>query len=228
LLTTLTTALVTQDFSQITYEGGFTQDLIVCIYTHSKSGKDGLNRVYRHFVGEVGNKNDISFVVGCWKILLEEKRFFGMDNVNIWSDGGPKHFKISANIRFLLSLQTAIPETIWTYNFFPSYHGCSVCDGVASHIKQQLNRTMRDERVAIRTPEQVVACGNQLQHHEVTLATVTPTDLSASTLKGIKRYHKFQTSTTTNTIYAYTNSVQEDYDHRFIPRDVVALEDILI
>ena len=33
------TALVTQDFTQITFEGGFSQDLIVCIYTHNSKGK---------------------------------------------------------------------------------------------------------------------------------------------------------------------------------------------
>jgi hypothetical protein len=58
------------------------------------------------------------FAVGCWKILLEEKRFGGMETVNIWSDNGPKHFKISANIRFILSLQQAQPKVDWIYNFF--------------------------------------------------------------------------------------------------------------
>ena len=49
-----------------------------------------------------------------------------METVIIWSDGDPKHFKISANICFILSLQQAQPEINWSYNFFPSYHGCSV------------------------------------------------------------------------------------------------------
>jgi len=144
-----TTALVTQDFTQITYEGGFTQDLIICIYTYNSLEKDGLQQTYRHFVGQTSSKNDISFVVGCWKVLLEEKWMDGMTQVNIWSDGGPKHFKISANIRFLLSLQHSQLDRDWSYSFFPSYHGCSVCDGVASHIKQAVNREMRDEHKAI-------------------------------------------------------------------------------
>ncbi len=150
---TPTTALVTQDFTQITFEGGFSQDLIICIYTHNIKEKDGLNRCYRHFVGSTKDKNDINFVVGCWKVLLEEKHFNGMENIKIWSDGGPKHFKISANIRFLLSLQQAQSEIDWSYNFSPSYHGCSVCDGAASHIKQKLNVSMRDDQVAVKTPE---------------------------------------------------------------------------
>jgi hypothetical protein len=220
------TALVTQDFSQILYEGGFTQDLIVCIYTHDSAEKDGLRQYYRHFVGNSSDKNDISFVVGCWKILLEEDKFNGMEMVKIWSDGGPKHFKISANIKFLLSLQQSKSEIIWEYNFFPSYHGCSVCDGAASHFKQLLNRTMRDDHVAIRSPEQVVTAGAHLNHHEVTMAAVASTNLSSVTLKGIKKYHKFTTSKEKNIIYAYSDSKQVEYDHRYLPRDVVQLDDI--
>ena len=82
-----------------------------------------MDRCYRHFVGCAKDKNYIAFVVGCWKVLLEENQFDGMENIKIWSDGGPKYFKISANIRFLLSLQQAQPEIDWSYNFFPFYHG---------------------------------------------------------------------------------------------------------
>lgn len=223
-----TAALVTQDFTQITYDGGFSQDLIICIYTHNPTGKDGLDRYYRHFVGSSTDKNDVSFVVGCWKVVMEEKRLDRMESVKIWSDGGPKHFKISANIRFLLSLQQARPDIEWSYNFFPSYHGCSVCDAAASHIKQQVNRSMRDEQIPIRTPQQVIEVGSQLQHHEVTAATVTETGLQANTLKGIKQYHKFVASAEKNVIYAYGDSVQPDYDHRYFPRNVVSLDDIIV
>jgi len=223
-----TTALVTQDFTQIQFDGGFTQDLIICIYTHNSMESDGLERTYRHFVGNTLDKNGISFVVGCWKVLLEEEWFNEMTRVNIWSDGGPKHFKISANIRFLLSLQHAQPDREWSYSFFPSYHGCSVCDGVASHIKQAVNREMRDEHKAIRTPEEVVVVGNKLKHHEVSLATLTSSNLDANTLKGIKRYHKFVTSKDKNIIYAYNNSTQLEYAHRYLPRDVIGFDDIFV
>jgi hypothetical protein len=61
--------------------------------------------MYRYFVGKSENKNDISFVVGAWKVLLEENTFQSITTVNIWSDGGPKHFKISSNMKFLATLQ---------------------------------------------------------------------------------------------------------------------------
>ena len=222
------TTLVTQDFSQIVYEGGFVQDLIICLYNYDSEEIDGLKRTYRHFVGSTTEKNDISFVVGCWKIFLEENRFNKMEKVNIWSDGGPKHFKISANIRFILSLQQAQPDIDWSYNFFPSYHGCSVCDGAASHAKQAINRSMRDNQVAIRTSEQVVSVISGIQNHEATLATSTVTNLSANTLHGIKKYHKFTTSKERDVIYAYSDSVQPVYDQKYFPRDVVPFENILL
>ena len=78
-----TTDLVTQDFTQITFEGGFSQDLIVCIYTHNSKGKNGLDRCYRHFVEFTKDKNDIAFVVGCWKVLLVENQFDRMKNIKI-------------------------------------------------------------------------------------------------------------------------------------------------
>ncbi len=79
-----------------------------------------------------------------------------METVFIWSDGGPKHFKVSANIRFILSLQQVQPEIDWSYNFFPSYHRCSVYNRAASHIKP-INRSMKDEQKAIQTSKQVVS-----------------------------------------------------------------------
>ena len=54
------TTLVTQDFSQIVFEGGFVQDLIVCLYSYDEEEMDGLKRTYRHFIGSTTEKNDIS------------------------------------------------------------------------------------------------------------------------------------------------------------------------
>jgi hypothetical protein len=71
--------------------------------------KNGLNRIYRHFVGKSENKNDISFVVEAWKVLLEENTFQSITIVNIWSDG-PKYFKVNSNMKFLAILQHSNTE----------------------------------------------------------------------------------------------------------------------
>ena len=104
----------------------------------------------------------------------------------------------------------------------------AVCDGAVSHIKQSLNRSMRDNQIAVRTPEQVVKIESQLTHHEVTLTSITSTDLSTTTLHGIKQYYKFTTDKKKNIIYVYSNSQKSEYVHRYLPRDVLQLEDIII
>ena len=103
-----------------------------------------------------------------------------------------------------------------------------VCDGVALHIKQAVNREMRDEHKAIRTPEEVVVVGNKLKHHEVSLATLTSSKLDANTLKGIKKYHKFVASKDKNAIFAYNDSTQLQYIKKYLPRDVIDFDDILV
>ncbi len=47
----------------------------------------------------------VSFVAGAWKALLDSNWFNEIKTVKIWSDGGPKHFKISANMKLLLKIQ---------------------------------------------------------------------------------------------------------------------------
>ncbi len=96
--------LITQDFTQLELEGAFMQDLIICKYSFDKNAKDGLKKEYEHFVGKIGIKNDISFVVGAWMALFETNWFKKVEDVKIWSNGGPKHFKISSNMKFLLDL----------------------------------------------------------------------------------------------------------------------------
>ena len=57
------TALVTQDFTQFELNGSFVQDLIICKYFYNKNSSDKLDREYRHFIGKVGDKNGINFIV---------------------------------------------------------------------------------------------------------------------------------------------------------------------
>ena len=79
-----------------------------------------------------------------------------MENINIWSDGEPKHFKISINMRFVVTLQRARTDINWSYNFFPAYHGCSVCDAAASHAKKTIITSQTDISIAIRSSQEVI------------------------------------------------------------------------
>ena len=95
-----------------------------------------------------------------------------MIKVNIWSDGGPKHFKISANMKFFATIQHCNKEIDWSYNFFPAYHDCSVCDGTAAYAKKKVITSMMDTDIAIRTPEQVITEVEKLKNHVTTAAII--------------------------------------------------------
>ena len=219
-----TTVLVVQDFSQLELDSSFVQDLILCKYSYNKDKEDKLDREYRHFVGQIGDKNDISFVVGAWLALFKSNWFNGAKVVKIWSDGGPKHFKISANMKFFLAIQQSIPTVKWIYNFFASYHGCSVCDGVAAQAKGTINRTMRDTQIAIREVPKAIEIIAKLGGHVASTVVIPSNDFSSQTFHGIKSYHKFEVNTTKNYIYAFTTSEDSKYSKRFHPQEI---EDLL-
>eukprot|EP00734_Pompholyxophrys_sp_LG126_P000261 Pompholyxophrys_sp_v1_NODE_77_length_2346_cov_4.460733.p2 type:complete len:140 gc:universal NODE_77_length_2346_cov_4.460733:772-1191(+) len=91
-----TKVVIFHDFTQVQVQNTFFQDLILVIYLAGGRLK------YFHYVGETSNtKNNINFVTAAWHNLLTTKNVFdGMRRVVIWSDGGPKHFRISACMQF--------------------------------------------------------------------------------------------------------------------------------
>jgi hypothetical protein len=84
------------------------------------------------------NKNDYHFVLHVWLILFQAKKLVDhFDCIDIWTDGGPHHFKT----RFCqwmwmwLSTQRFDNRRI-SHHFFASYHGHSLADGHAASIKR--------------------------------------------------------------------------------------------
>ena len=54
---------------------------------------------YEHVIGEIGEKNDISFVISAFdNCVVPLCAMF--DTIHIFSDGGPKHFKLSSLIYY--------------------------------------------------------------------------------------------------------------------------------
>ncbi len=204
------TILITQDFTQLDLESGFIQDLIICCYWYNSNSKDGLERDYRHFVGQKGDKNDIRFVAGCWKQLLEEHWFNLASRVLIWSDGGPKHFKISANLKLFQAIQKQRSDIDWEYHFFPAYHGCNVCDTVASQAKKKMNEDSRNFHEPNNSPEKVMEKINHLVNHQAVSANISRITLISETLTNLTKYFKFTAPPDENNIYAFKNSYCED------------------
>jgi hypothetical protein len=110
--------LILQDFSQLQAQSNYFQDLIIVLMCYNPDAEGGLQVEYFHFVGsETSTKNDIGFVISAWKDLIAQGFFEGCTEIVIFSDGGPKHFKITACMSFFAALQTRLKIPI-SYNFF--------------------------------------------------------------------------------------------------------------
>jgi len=186
------TAIIVQDFSALdtTKKCQTHQDLIITIYKHDATTEDGLCRQYLHFVGEKKTKNNVDFVISAWETLRKDKVLEGIQHLHIWSDGGPKHFKMSANIYYCSILSTFIPTT---YHFFASYHGQSACDAAASHAKRRINVTVRDQDLSIATADMLSMAINTVRNHKACPVEIitTLTTKKFKTITGITQFHKY-------------------------------------
>ena len=201
--------VVILDFTAIDVITHHFNDLIITVYT--KSGHK-----FYHYVGEIGRKNDVGFVISCLKDLAPLISEF--NQAHLWSDGGPKHFKVSSLMNFMIDLQAATSTTI-TYHFFVSYHGHSSCDAAAGHIKRQLTTSIGSTKTVPRTAVALIPIIESIQNHiGFTAPTVDCKFETIQTLKGIKSYHKYTFEN--NTIQGYIESTSSTYSCVFIPHTV--------
>lgn len=90
--------VVIQDFTKLDVQESSYQSLILVVH---RSGT--VHASCYHFVaGSQGFKNDIHFVVTCWLQLIRDGVFNHVRQLDIFSDGGPKHFKLSPTIFLVL------------------------------------------------------------------------------------------------------------------------------
>jgi len=87
------------------------------------------------------NKHDFHFVFQVWiNLFFKEKLDEKFDRIDLWTDGGPHHFKTRWCQFTWHSLSTLrFHSKPITHHFFPSYHGHSLVDGHAAIIKRALN-----------------------------------------------------------------------------------------
>ena len=183
------TCIAVQDFTQIQVQGTFYQDLIICFYFFRDTG---FERKYLHYVAaKSSDKNDINFVMHSWTNLFENGKLEGIKKVLLWSDGGPKHFKMTSCMHFFSSFQSKTSIQI-IYNFFESYHGHFVCDGVASHTKKMLNVFQRDNLKPVNNSHQIVQLVSNMKNSSSSLyhGESLPTP-KFKTFRGIRSYYKF-------------------------------------
>jgi len=194
------TCLVIQDFTELEPQSEGYQDLIFVLYHHNSHNTGGLDCTYRHFIApNDATKNDIRFVIAAWEQLLQEGWFTNTSTVHIWSDGGPKHFKITANMYYMSYLAERFVQLTFIYNFFESYHGHSTCDAAAAHAKKKINEYQRDNTTRLESSQATITIISELTSHQASiLQTIDPTlSIQLPTATGIRSYHRYTFETRT-------------------------------
>ena len=126
--------------------------MILTFLTYDKHEVDKIHRTYYHFVGGQKDKNDIFFVIAVWEHLLTNNFIPShLTKLHIWSDGGPKHFKIKECMYYFSTIKQKHNKTI-TYHFYEAYHGHNSCDAAASHAKKRINIQQRDQQIPSLLP----------------------------------------------------------------------------
>src|SRR4051794_25939284 len=98
----------------------------------------GNQLVWYYFDFLVENENnDFPVVHKVWDILITHPILEKIEKLILWSDGGPKHFKISKNLYYLSTIKHTYNKEV-IYNFFTSYHGHSLCDAHAGVSKRKV------------------------------------------------------------------------------------------
>ena len=183
--------IIVQDFTQLQVQGTFFQDLIICLYFLDINEKDSMGKKYLHFVAPTSlTKNDYRFVVGTWMKFIEQEELYKVPFWIIFSDGGPKHFKLTATVKFFGFIQNLYGVSI-EYNFFESNHGHSICDAVASQAKKNLSLAQRDNDQLINTPNQIVTVLKNIKNHNSGMAETCEHEEKFDTFHGIRSCHKF-------------------------------------
>ena len=147
--------------------------------------------IYYHFVGGAGLKNDIKFVAEVtYKHLIS--KFLNYIDIHFFTDGGPKHFKITPMINMIHKIaKKELASQHITYHFFASYHGHSICDAAASHAKQTLTKHLNEHQSTPTSTNEICQIISTTKHHFATpIDSLTTPVFKTNTIKNIRSFHK--------------------------------------
>ena len=170
---------------------------------------------YLHFVGEAGVSNDINFVAEVFSkhvipVISKYKRVY------LFSDGGPKHFKISSTLNMVLEAANDLINTKIEYHFFVSYHGHGICDSAAAHAKAAINRHINRTLTTPINAKEICDIINTVKFHRgIPIHEPSTPVTEVKTFRGIRSYHKFVFDF--GAIYAFAKSSDDSDFHVFVP-----------
>jgi hypothetical protein len=182
---------------------GDTQDLIVTIYYRDPVDSKVKSLNVDHFAQE---SNDHTFfrrvMLNVFNLDLVRKGPPGLHNtavrptwIEMWSDGGPKHFKIRRSIFFvcveLLKRMRRLRRLTWA--FYASHHGKSVNDAHAAVVKRLLWRLARGGQ-RTEGPRQLADVAKNVKNSTAFFFDKFDREeqFDVSTMPGIKTHHFFE------------------------------------
>jgi hypothetical protein len=118
----------------------FVNDLIVTVYEPKKPPE------WINYMSTSECKQVYPFVEGALIDLWETYLRQNTTKVIMFSDGGPHHFKIWKTINLFHWLVVMYNINI-EYHFFESYHGSSLCDAHAGHVKSAIRKLIQPGKV---------------------------------------------------------------------------------
>lgn len=165
-------------------------DLVFVIITRSSDGT--ITRKYIDYMA-AQEEHDTLYVCQAFHHLLGiSNTLVGIRHINLWSDGGPHHFKIYRTLFLLWQLQGEYNIEI-SYNFFVSGHGKSLCDSHIGNAKQHVRQTSLT--TDIETVDQLISVVINLKNtYAYNLGKIDRT-LKYQCLEfdnEIKEYHEFK------------------------------------
>ena len=184
------------------------QDCIIVLEYYNLEGV----RVRRNFdflCTDDSNKHDYHFVLQVWVwMFLRLNLNSNFDQISVWTDGGPHHFK-TRFCQFMwhsLSVLRFNKKSI-THNFFASYHGHSLADGHAAVVKRclltrylltELERTTKQSN-ATWGPKNVYEVAEIIQNNCENTQVIVFDDIDRDeerkphvrSINSIKSYHSF-------------------------------------
>eukprot|EP00733_Pompholyxophrys_punicea_P000507 Pompholyxophrys_punicea_v1_NODE_144_length_3209_cov_54.434686.p1 type:complete len:655 gc:universal NODE_144_length_3209_cov_54.434686:2046-82(-) len=117
-------------------------DFVLVAYFYSFNEGKIVTKTF-DFISKTESKEDINYVIATWLYLLNETNFLDQfKKVYVFSDGGPKHFKIRKSIYFFSILQ-AYYGIRFEWHYFQSCHGKSGCDAHVGVLKMMLLREIK-------------------------------------------------------------------------------------
>jgi hypothetical protein len=137
--------LVLMDFTSVKIETKPGADVIVqdCIVVLEYLDESGA-RIRRNlnFLCDDHDTNDADFyfVLTVWVDLFQSEHLNErFDRIDIWSDGGPHHFKTRfCQFMWHVLSRTRFDQKPIRHHFFASYHGHSLADAHAAAVKRTL------------------------------------------------------------------------------------------